>query len=136
MAKFPRFEKCYAAHRRRTAADDRVLEKKNICNLKTMRPFPIRNVSANVPIVTPKFFGYNRGIDGNPVIIRTPRNKTSQMSISCHKPTALNAIPIVTVRDRMQTSKANFAYVPSSAKPYKQPHSKKFPIISTATYTI
>lgn len=101
-----------------------------------MRPFPIRNNVSAVPILTPKFYGYNRGIDGNPVILRTSRNITSQLSISCHKPTALNATPLVTVRDRMQTSKANFAYVASSAKPYKPPQSKQFPIINTSTYII
>jgi hypothetical protein len=66
-----------------------------------MRPFPPRTISKNnIPIITPLFFGYTRGSDGNSKSLKNKLPKTSLEMIKCLRPASYNAIPIKDVSSR------------------------------------
>ena len=101
-----------------------------------MRPFPPRTVSGSVPIVTPYFIGYRRGIDGNPIVLNRERNETSVEHVKCLKAPIMNAIPLVPVYDRYRCAKAGLS---KSALPPRKPYMPppaEFKKIRSSTYSI
>ena len=99
-----------------------------------MRPFPPRTVQGSVPIVTPYFIGYRRGIDGNPIVLNRERNATNVEQIKCLKAPIMNAIPLVPVYDRYRCAKARLS---KSALPPRKPYmppSAEFKKINSSTY--
>ena len=84
-----------------------------------MRPFPPRVTSNNnVPIITPYFIGFHRGIDGNLRAMKQTRNTTSVDSIKCLRSPMFNSTPIITITDRYNTAPV------SSSKTMTLPPSK------------
>ena len=101
-----------------------------------MRPFPPRTVQGTVPIVTPYFIGFRRGIDGNPIVLNRERNTTSVEQIKCLRAPIMNAIPLVPIHERYRCASASFS---KSALPPRKPYippQAEFKRIRSSTYSI
>ena len=101
-----------------------------------MRPFPPRVMSNNnIPIITPYFIGYHRGIDGNLRPMKQTKNSTSVDTIKCLRSPTYNATPIVSITERYDmapVSTSKTMTLPPSKMKVKT--SKKFVKINTSTY--
>ena len=73
-----------------------------------MRPFPPRFMSdKDIPIITPRFIGFTRGIDGNIIDIKQTVPKTSLDMIKCLRSASHNAMPIKDVSSEIYSG-SNF----------------------------
>ena len=101
-----------------------------------MRPFPPRTVQGSVPIVTPYFIGYRRGIDGNPIVLNREPNSTNVDQIKCLRAPIMNAIPLIPVYDRYRCAGASFSKnALPPRKPYVPPPAE-FKKIRSRTYSM
>ena len=102
-----------------------------------MRTFPARYMSQNnVPIITPYFIGFTRGIDGNSKRINATPPTTSVDMIKCLRSPMMSSTPMKPVENRYQVSQVSNSKSMTLPPPRKQVYvqTKKYAKINSSVY--
>lgn len=88
-----------------------------------------------VPIITPQFYGYERGIDGRSEHPFLLKNVTTLNQIACTRYDYQNAIPLKTVHERFDTPRSDFGgYTNGNMRNIHTNPTKEFPQLKMPVY--